>query len=135
MFKGFKKFILRGNVIDLAVGVVIGAAFNNMVQAVVKDLITPLIGIGGQVPDFAKLSFKIGESVFMIGDLINSVFSFLIIAAVVYSLIVRPVNKLNSLAHKQGTSDKKFCPYCLSEIPQKATRCPFCTSKLKKTIS
>jgi large conductance mechanosensitive channel len=131
MFEGFKKFILRGNVVDLAVGVVVGAAFNSVVQAFVKDLLTPLIGIAGGTPNFSAWSFSIRNSTFMIGDFINNIVSFLIIAAVVYFLVVKPINKLMSFTKKQETPSKKVCPECFSDIPIKATRCPYCTSILK----
>lgn len=134
MLKDFKKFIMRGNVIDLAVAVVVGAAFNNLVQAVVKDLITPLIAaIGGQ-HDFSQLKFEVNKSTFMYGDVINFVISFLVIAAVVFFLVVQPINKLQERAKRNKTPEEptdKKCPYCLSTVPKAATRCPFCTSDLK----
>ena len=134
MFNDFKKFILRGNTIDLAVAVVIGAAFGAIVTALVKDLITPLIAaIGGQ-PDFSSLYFTINDSKFMYGDFINAVIAFLIIAAVVFFLIVQPVNKLVAVSNRKKASEDpttKKCPECLSEVPSKATRCAFCTSKIK----
>lgn len=134
MFKDFRKFILRGNVVDLAVAVVIGAAFGGIVTALVKDLVTPLIAaIGGQ-PDFSNLYFTVNNSRFMYGDFLNAVISFLLIAAVVFFLIVQPINKLVAYSQRSKTpaepNDKK-CPYCLSEIPKAASRCAFCTSKLK----
>lgn len=133
MLKDFKKFVMRGNVIDLAVAVVVGAAFNNVVQAVVKDLITPLIAaIGGQ-HDFSQLKFEVNHSTFMYGDVINFVISFLVIAAVVFFLVVQPINKLQERAKRNKTPEEptdKKCPYCLSTIPKAATRCAFCTSKV-----
>jgi large conductance mechanosensitive channel len=134
MLAEFKKFIMRGNVVDLAVAVVVGAAFNNVVQAVVKDIITPLIAaIGGQ-HDFSKLTFKLHGSTFLYGDVINFVISFIVIAAVVFFLVVQPLNKLQARAARnkkpEDPTDKK-CPECLSTIPVNATRCAFCTSKLK----
>lgn len=135
MLKEFKKFILRGNVIDLAVAVVVGAAFNSVVQGVVKDLITPLIAaIGGQ-PNFSDLTFKIHGSTFMYGDVLNLIISFLIVAMVVFFLVVQPLNKLQARTNRNKTTEdptEKKCPYCLSEIPLNAIRCAFCTSKLAK---
>ncbi|MCC7449325.1 MAG: large conductance mechanosensitive channel protein MscL [Anaerolineae bacterium] len=132
--KGFRDFILRGNVVDLAVAVVIGAAFGNIVSALVKDLITPLIAaIGGQ-PDFSAITFTINNSKFLIGDFINSLLSFLIIAAVVYYLVVLPVNKLLARFKPQvapAPETTRDCPYCTSKISKAATRCPFCTSEVK----
>lgn len=128
----FKAFILRGNVVDLAVGVVIGVAFGAIVTALVKDLITPLIAaIGGQ-PKFSNLSFTINHSTFDVGDFINAVVSFLIIAAVVFFLVVRPVNWLMSQRKTELPADPttRECPYCISSIPVKATRCAFCTAEV-----
>jgi large conductance mechanosensitive channel len=133
MLKDFKKFILRGNVVDLAVAVVVGAAFNSVVQAVVKDLITPLIAAVGGQHDFSKLTFSIHGSTFMYGDVINFIISFLVVAADVFFFVVQPINKIQERANRNKTPEdpsEKKCPYCLSEIPVKATRCAFCTSKL-----
>lgn len=131
--KGFRDFILRGNVVDLAIAVVIGAAFGAIVTAFVKDLITPLIAaIGGQ-PDFSGIYFTINNSKFMIGDFINSVVSFLIIAAVIYFLVVLPVNKLMARFKPEvpvAPETTRECPYCTSKVSKAATRCPFCTSQL-----
>lgn len=136
MFDGFKKFILRGNVVDLAVGIVIGSAFTDVVQAMVKGLITPLISAFGAAPDFSKWSFTINKSTFYPGDFINALISFLILAFVVYFLVITPVNKLVSLTAQkkkpEEPTDKK-CPYCFTAIPIKAVRCPNCTSTLKKS--
>jgi large conductance mechanosensitive channel len=128
----FKAFILRGNVVDLAVAVVIGAAFGAVVAALVKDLITPLIAaIGGQ-PDFSSLHFTINKSRFLYGDVINAIVSFLIIAAVVFFLVVAPVNALLARRKTELPVDPttRECPFCLSSIPVKATRCAFCTSEV-----
>jgi len=133
MLKEFRKFILRGNVVDLAVAVVIGAAFNGVVQGIVKDLITPLIAaIGGQ-PNFAALSFKFHGSTFMYGEVINLVISFVVIASVVFFFVVQPLNKL--MSHLKPSDDvekpaERSCPECLSAIPAKAQRCRFCTAKI-----
>ena len=128
----FKAFILRGNVVDLAIAVVIGAAFGTIVTALVKDLITPLIAaIGGQ-PDFGGIYFTIHTSKFLIGDFINAVVSFLIIAAVVFFFVVRPINALMARRKTELPVDPttRDCPFCLSSIPIKATRCAFCTSEV-----
>lgn len=130
MFKEFRDFILRGNVVELAVAVVIGAAFGAVVTSMVENLITPLIGaIGGQ-PDFSGLSFTINESKFGYGAFLNSLIAFLMIAAVVFFAVVRPLNKLMARLKPGKPVDEptKSCPECLSDIPGKATRCAFCTS-------
>ncbi|HLY28229.1 MAG TPA: large conductance mechanosensitive channel protein MscL [Aggregatilineales bacterium] len=133
--KGFRDFILRGNVVDLAVGVVIGAAFGNIVQALVKDLLTPLIAaIVGQ-PDFSAIYFTINNSKFMVGDFINALISFVILALVIYFFVVLPVNKLMERFKPKETAapdTTRECPYCLSRIPKAATRCAFCTSEVEK---
>jgi large conductance mechanosensitive channel len=129
---GFQKFILRGNVVDLAVAVVIGAAFGAVVTALVKSFITPLIAaIGGQ-PDFSALAFEINGSRFAYGEFFNALISFLIIAAVVYFLIVLPVTKLMELRKTEEPEGPvtRECPECLSKVPQAARRCAFCTSEL-----
>lgn len=133
MLKDFKKFILRGNTVDLAVAVVVGAAFGAIVSALVRDLITPLIAAVGGQADFSKLQFSINGSRFLYGDFINAVIAFAIIAAVVFFLIVQPVNKLVARANRNKTTPETStikCPECLSEIPKAATRCAFCTTKL-----
>jgi large conductance mechanosensitive channel len=133
MLKEFKQFILRGNVIDLAVAVVIGAAFNSVVQGLVKDFITPLVGAIYQQKQFANAAFHFHGSTFLYGDFINVLISFIIIAAVVFFLVVQPINKLIALSKRNKTSEDpstKKCPECLSEVPIKATRCAFCTTKL-----
>ncbi len=137
MLKEFKKFILRGNVVDLAVAVVIGAAFNSVVQSLVKDMITPLLTAIGGKPNFSSLVFVINGSRFSYGEFLNAVVSFLILATVVFFFVVTPINELTELSQKsQKTVDPttKKCPFCLSEIPAKAVRCPFCTSKLEAEI-
>ncbi len=137
MLKGFRDFILRGNVVDLAIAVVIGVAFGAVVTALVKDLITPLIAaIGGQ-PDFSALKFTINGSTFLYGDFINALVSFIIIAAVLYFLVVLPVNRLMSLRKSDEPAGPltRDCPYCLSKIPAAATRCSFCTSEVAPTAA
>ncbi len=133
MLKGFKQFILRGNVVDLAVGVVIGASFGTIVTALVKDLITPIIGAIAKVPDFSSLAFVLNGSKFMYGDFINVLISFILVAASVYFFVVIPVNYLIMKSKKEAPADpsNKKCPECISEIPIQATRCAFCTSQLK----
>jgi large conductance mechanosensitive channel len=130
MLDGFKKFILRGNVVDMAVGVVIGAAFASVVGAFTKDFLTPLIGaLVGKTGDFATFSFKVRESVFNIGDLINQAISFLLIAGAVYFFVVLPVNTLLARMHKSeptAAPTTKKCPECLSDIPIDAKRCAHC---------
>jgi large conductance mechanosensitive channel len=134
MLKEFKEFVLRGNVVDLAVAVVIGAAFGAIVTALVKDLVTPLIAaIGGQ-PDFSGLTFTVNDSKFMYGDFLNSLISFLLIAAVIFFFVVKPLNTLMERAKRNKTTTDpttKKCPSCFSEVDIKATRCAFCTSTLK----
>jgi len=126
MLSDFKKFILKGNVVDMAVGVVIGVASGNMVTAMVKDLITPLIGAFGGTPDFSGIFFTINNSKFMVGDFINSIVSFLTISMTVYFMVILPMNKI---IKKNPT--EKACPKCLSLIPIKAKKCKFCTSEIK----
>ena len=131
MLDGFKKFILRGNVVDMAVGVVIGAAFASVVGAFTKDLLTPFIGvIVGKTGDFATFSFKIRDNTFNIGDLINQTISFLLVAAAVYFFVVLPVNALLARMQKDEPAPaptNKKCPECLSDIPVEAKRCAHCS--------
>ena len=125
---GFQKFLMRGNLIDLAVAVVIGVAFTAVVTALVTDLITPLIAaIGGQ-PNFAKLEFKAHHSTFLYGSFINSLLAFAIVAAVVYFVIVAPATKLAARAARNQEATDRACPECLSQIPIAAKRCMYCTS-------
>jgi large conductance mechanosensitive channel len=130
MFQGFKQFILKGNAVDLAVGIVIGVSFGSVVTALVKDIITPIIGAFGGMPDFSSISFTINHSKFMIGDFINTVLSFLINATVMYFFVVYPMNKLIATTKKNKPVDQtlKKCPECTSVISIDAKRCPFCTS-------
>jgi len=133
MLSGFKQFILRGNVVDMAVGVVIGAAFATVVSAFTKDLLTPLIAAIVGKPDFSAISFTIHNSQFPIGDFINAAVSFLLVAAAVYFFVVTPVNMLVARMRKApAPADPmtKKCPECLSEIPIDARRCGFCTQPL-----
>lgn len=130
--KGFKQFLLRGNVVDLAVGVVIGAAFGAVVSALVRDLLTPFIAALVKQPDFSAFSFTVNNSKFLYGEFINAVLSFVIIAAAVYFFVVLPINALISRARKEPPADPttKKCPECLSEVPIGARRCAFCTSQI-----
>jgi large conductance mechanosensitive channel len=128
--RGFKSFLLRGNVVDLAIAVVIGIAFAAVIAAFVKDLLTPLIAaIGGQ-PDFSTLHFTVNKSKFLYGEFVNAVIAFLIIAAVIYFLVVVPYTAFVARSRRQAPEDPstKKCPECLSEIPKDARRCAFCTS-------
>ncbi len=131
MLDGFKKFILRGNVVDMAVGIVIGASFATVVGAFTKDLLTPLITAAvGKGEQFANLSFTIHGGVFNIGDFINAAISFVLVAAAVYFFVVIPVNALVARMHrgeKPADPTTKKCPECLSEIPIDARRCAHCT--------
>lgn len=130
MFKGFKQFILRGNVVDLAVGVVIGAAFTSIVNSLVKDVLTPFIGAIFKQPDFSGIFFTINHSKFLIGNFLNALISFLIVSATVYFFVVTPINTLIARARKEAPTDPttKKCSECLLEIPLEAKRCAFCTS-------
>jgi large conductance mechanosensitive channel len=132
MLKEFRAFILRGNLVDLAVAVVLGTAFGAVVTAMVKDLITPIIAAVGGEPDFSSLVFKINGSEFKYGDFINAVLSFVIIAAVVFFLVVKPVNALMKRLKTEPDveSDTRACPECLSNIPVEASRCAFCTTEV-----
>ena len=132
MLKDFKAFVLRGNVVDLAIAVVIGAAFGAVVQAFVKDLVTPLVSIPGKA-DFQSLTFTINGSVFHYGDFFNVLIAFLTIAVAVFFFVVRPVNVL--MARRRTETDvespTRECPECLSNIPTGASRCAFCTAKVR----
>jgi len=129
---GFRKFLMRGNLIDLAVAVVIGVAFNAVVQALIADLITPLLGAVGKV-NFAGLSVSLHGSKFLYGAFINSLLSFVVIAAVVYFLIVAPTARATAYANRNKEPTEKTCPECLSTIPVAAKRCMYCTSVIEPT--
>lgn len=139
MLSGFKKFILRGNVVDMAVGVVIGAAFATVVGAFTKDFLTPLIGtIVGKTGDFATFSFQVRGQTFNIGDLINQAISFLLVAAAVYFFVVMPVNALLARMHKDEPAPApttKKCPECLSDIPIEARRCAHCGQPVSVSVA
>ena len=136
MLKGFKTFLLRGNVVDLAVAVVIGAAFGAVVAALVKDLLTPLIAAIVGKPDFSAIAFTVNGSQFLIGDFINAVVAFVLVAAAVYFFVVMPMNMLAERRRRgEATPDPttKTCSECLSEVPVAAKRCAFCTQPLLGT--
>ena len=129
MLSGFKQFILRGNVVDMAVGVVVGAAFAAVVTAFTKDLLTPLIAAIVGKPDFSAIHLTVNNSTFAVGDFINAAISFLLVAAAVYFFVVTPVNMLITRMRKApapADPTTKKCPECLSEIPIQAKRCAFC---------
>lgn len=129
MLSGFRQFILRGNVVDMAVGVVIGAAFAAVVSAFTKDLLTPLIAALIGKPDFSAIAFTVNNSKFLLGDFINAAVSFLLVAAAVYFFVVTPINMLVARMRKApapADPTTKKCPECLSEIPIEARRCANC---------
>jgi large conductance mechanosensitive channel len=127
---GFRKFLFRGNLIDLAVAVVIGVAFNAVVQALIADIITPLIAAIGGKPNFGALSFTVHHSRFLYGSFINAALSFVIIAAVIYYLVVSPAARITALAQRSKEATERDCPECLSSIPVAAKRCMYCTSEV-----
>ena len=132
MIGEFREFILRGNLVDLAVAVVIGTAFTVLVTALVEDLITPLIAAIGGEPDFSNLTFTINGSEFRYGEFLNALFAFLLIALVVFFLVIKPVNALMNRFSTEPPVDEetRSCPECLSEIPVDARRCAFCTTEV-----
>lgn len=127
---GFKKFLMQGNVIDLAIAVVIGAAFSAVVNSFVTDLLTPLISAFGGLPDFTTLKFTIGESSFNYGLFINAVISFILVSAVLYFLVVRPYTNYKEKAASKEDATNRDCPECLSEIPKAASRCSACCAEV-----
>ncbi len=132
MLKEFRDFIMRGNVIDLAVGIVIGAAFGAMVTSFVGNVLTPLLGLL-RVPDFSTLSFSAGESEVAYGLFLNALITFVLIAAAIFFFVVKPVNHMNTRLRKgepEPAPTIKACPFCATDIPVAATRCPHCTSEL-----
>jgi large conductance mechanosensitive channel len=128
--KGFKQFLLRGNLVELAVAFVVGVAFGALITAFVKDLITPLIAAIGGKPNFSQLYFTVNHSRFLYGDFINAVIAFLIIAAVVYFLMLLPLSKLLDRAQRNEEATEQECPECLSDVPIGARRCRYCTAEL-----
>jgi large conductance mechanosensitive channel len=133
----FKAFIMRGNVVDLAVAVVIGAAFKSIVDALVADFITPLIAAIAGKQDFSSLTFSINDSIFRYGDFFNQVLSFVIIAAVIFFFVVMPVNALMARRAKEAPADPsiRHCPECTSNISALAKRCPMCTAQITPTAA
>jgi len=131
MLNGFRQFVLRGNVLDLAVAVVIGGAFGAVITALVKDVLTPAIGAVVGRPDFSAIVLHVRGSELMVGDFLNAVIAFLLVAAAIYFFVVVPVNAWTA-ARRRGEAPPdpttKKCPECLSEIPIAAKRCAFCTS-------
>ncbi len=128
--KGFREFVLRGNLVELAVAVVMGVALGALVSALIADLVTPLIAALGGEPDFGGLSFTINDSQFRYGHFINALLTFLVIAAVVYFLVIKPVAALvERSAPKQQAAAQRACPECLSDIPAAARRCAFCSAE------
>jgi large conductance mechanosensitive channel len=133
MLKGFKEFLLRGNVVDLAVAVVIGGAFGAVVAALVKDLLTPLIAAVAGKPDFSAILFTVNGSKFLVGDFVNAIIGFVLVAAAIYFFVVTPMNMVMARRRSgQAPPDPttKKCPECLSEVPIAARRCAFCTQPL-----
>ncbi len=130
--RDFRDFLLRGNLVDMAVGIVIGVAFTAVVTALVGDLITPLIAAIGGNPDFSSLSFTIHKSHFLYGAFLNALISFVVIAAVVFYLVIKPVNRLMAMRRTEPPvgPTTHACPECLSEIPLAARRCAFCTAQV-----
>ena len=127
---GFRKFLLRGNLVDLAVAVVIGVAFGAIITALVADLITPLIAAIGGKPDFSALTFTVNHSKFRYGAFINALLAFVIIAAVIYFLVVVPVSRLLARSERKKEATERACPECLSQIPLAARRCMYCTTEV-----
>ncbi|MFA5172853.1 MAG: large conductance mechanosensitive channel protein MscL [Candidatus Paceibacterota bacterium] len=129
MLKEFKQFLLRGNVVDLAVGVVVGASFGTIVSSLVTDLLTPFIAAIVKTPDFSGLSFSINGSQFMYGHFINAFISFILVAGAVFFFVVKPMNALIARSKKEPPTDSKTkkCKECLSDIPAEAKRCSHCT--------
>jgi large conductance mechanosensitive channel len=133
LLTGFKKFLFRGNVVDLAVAVVIGTAFTALVNALVRDMLTPLVAVIFGKPNFSALTFTINGSHFLYGDFINFLIVFVSVAAVVFFVVVTPVNTLMERRAKQDP-DSKECPECTSAIPIRATRCPMCTAQIAGAV-
>jgi large conductance mechanosensitive channel len=130
MLKGFRDFVLRGNVVDLAIGVVIGAAFGGVVASFTGDVLTPIIGAIVGKPDFSAMIFTLNGSPILVGKFLNALIAFLLVAAAVYYFVVTPMNSFMARFKKEAPPDKKKCPECLSDVPIDAKRCAFCTSSL-----
>lgn len=135
MLAGFRNFISRGNIVELAVAVVIGTAFGAVVTSLVADLVTPIIGAIFGEPDFSGLTFTINGSEFRYGSFLNAVIAFLTVAAAIYYLVVVPIEKLEERIHGPKQAGTRECPECISEVPVAAKRCAFCTSTLPPALS
>jgi large conductance mechanosensitive channel len=135
VIKEFRRFLLRGNVVDLAVAVVIGAAFGAVVTAFVADLITPLIAAIFGKPSFSELTFTINGSRFLYGDFLNAALAFVLVAAAIFFVVVKPMNALAARRARAEDPTTRDCPECLSEIPLAARRCAYCTVELQPAAS
>jgi large conductance mechanosensitive channel len=131
----FKAFLLRGNLVDLAVAVVIGTAFAALVKALVADILTPIIALIFGKPNFGGLSFTLHKSHFLYGDFINNLITFVSVAAAIYFFVVVPVEALNVRRRRGEVPETRDCPECLSEVPAKATRCAFCTAQITPAVA
>jgi len=129
MFKGFREFILRGDVVDLAVAVVIAGAFGAVIASLVADILTPLLGLVG-IPDFGTLSVTVGSAELRYGLFLNTLITFVLVAAAIYFLVVKPKQAFDARAAEAEEATTKACPHCATDIPLAATRCPHCTSQL-----
>jgi large conductance mechanosensitive channel len=129
MLKEFRDFILRGNVVDLAVGIVIGAGFGALVTSFVTNILTPLLGLVG-VPNLAELTFRAGSATVSYGLFLNALISFVLIAAAIFFFVVKPMNAMTARLRPAEVATTKSCPHCATDIPITATRCPNCTSQL-----
>jgi large conductance mechanosensitive channel len=132
MLKEFRDFILRGNVVDLAVGIVIGAGFGALVTSFVTNILTPLLGLVG-VPNLAELTFSAGSATVSYGLFLNALISFVLIAAAIFFFVVKPMNAMTARLRPAEVATTKSCPHCATDIPITATRCPNCTSQLTET--
>ena len=134
MLKEFKEFLLRGNLIEIAVGLVLALAFTAVVTSLVEDLITPLIAAVLGQPDFSRLTFEVNDSVFRYGEFLNAVLAFVLVATVVFFLVVKPMNALAVRRAGAEEAETRECPECLSEVLVGARRCAFCTSELRAPV-
>lgn len=132
--EGFKKFLLQGNLVQLAVAVVIGAVFAELITAFTEGFVTPLLGIFGGVPTFADLYFEINDSQFMYGQFVDAFISFLLTAAILYFLVVLPISKALEKVVKSEEATTRECPFCFSDISKQATKCPNCTSEVPAEV-